>query len=315
MLYPISIPKPDSPEDLIGYIDSLGQVVVPAIYKFGAYFFEGVAGVVRADGKSGFIDERGRVVIPFQFTGTNPFQEGLCSIGGGAIDHSGKWIVEPGFLLLSEFSEGLAYASLDAEVMGYIDMTGRWVITPQFESAHRFSNGLAAVCRQGQWGYIDRRGSTVIPFKFDGLRAQKFTNGLAGVCYRGRWGFIDHSGQWIIQPFYEDVGDFSEGYAPVRHNGKWGLLNLRGTREMIFKYDELGEFNGGMATATVEGKSGFISPQESWIIAPEFDECYQFFGDLAVVRKGETYSYIRRNGEIVWTSEALAMPQAPPFVE
>ena len=43
-----------------------------------------------------------------------------------------------------------------------------------------------------------------------------------------------------------------------------------------------------------------------WVIPPEFDRCYRFFGELAVVRKGDVYSYIRRNGETVWTSEAFA---------
>ena len=59
MLYPISVPKPDSAEDWIGYIDRSGKVVVKPSYEAGAYFSEGFAAVCRDDGLSGFIDADG----------------------------------------------------------------------------------------------------------------------------------------------------------------------------------------------------------------------------------------------------------------
>lgn len=38
MPYPISVPKPDSPEDLIGYIDRSGRIIVNPVYDAGAWF-------------------------------------------------------------------------------------------------------------------------------------------------------------------------------------------------------------------------------------------------------------------------------------
>ena len=77
MLYPVSTPESNSPDDRIGYIDLTGRLVVPAAYKYGSYFFEGLAAVMGDDERTGFIDDRGTVVIPFQFDGLSRFQEGV----------------------------------------------------------------------------------------------------------------------------------------------------------------------------------------------------------------------------------------------
>jgi hypothetical protein len=81
-----------------------------------------------------------------------------------------------------------------------------------------------------------------------------------------------------------------------------------------FQFDELGELDGGLAVAKIDGKAGYVSSIGSWVIQPEFDRCYRFWGRLAVVRRGDVYSYLRRNGDVVWTSEAGAYVQSPPIV-
>ena len=312
MLYPISVPKPNSVEDLIGFINEEGRVVVQPSYAGGSYFFEGKASVLDENGKSGFIDDVGDLVIPCRFKGLGKFKHGLCSINGGFIDHSGKWLMEPRFLVADNFSEGCAFASLDGETFGFIDLRGDPVIQPRFQQCRQFSEGLAGVCRDERWGYIDHRGEIRIPHVFEAVRVQGFRYGVAGAQIDGRWGFIDHYGNFVIKPGYEDLKSFSEGYSPVQRNRKWGLINLDGSLVVDCQFDELGELDGGMASARLNGKAGFVSASGSWVIQPAFDRCYRFFGELAVARKGDTYYYLRRNGQTVWTSEPGAMVQSPP---
>lgn len=50
-------------------------------------------------------------------------------------------------------------------------------IAPKYDDALSFSEGLAAVKKNGQWGYIDTKGNTVIPEQFD--IAFSFNEGLA----------------------------------------------------------------------------------------------------------------------------------------
>jgi hypothetical protein len=173
------------------------------------------------------------------------------------------------------------------------------------------------VCRDERWGFVDHSGEIKIPIALEKSRARTriFRNGVAGVQIDGRSGFIDNAGNFVVRPEYQDLKSFSEGYAPVRQNEKWGMIDSDGKLVVDCRFDELGELNGGLAFAKADGKAGFVSPTGSWLIQPEFDRCYPFFGALAVVRSaGGVYSYIRRNGKAVWTSEAGAQLQLPYVV-
>ena len=319
MLYPISVPKANSAEDLIGYIDYSGQVVVDPTYAAGAFFSEGFASVCREDGSSGFIDGEGHTRIPFRFRGLGLFNEGLCPIGQGSrvgyVSRNGEWQIEPRFAVASPFSEGLATASLDGISFGCVDRKGAFIVRPAYDQLGIFRNGLCAANSEDRWGYVGRDGSVKIPFQFEGPRALGFSHGRAGVGIGGRWGFIDIAGDWAVMPQYEDVWRFAEGVAPVRCKGKWGLVDPDGRLRVAPKFDELDEFDGGMAAASLDGKAGFVSPEGEWVVEPRFDRCYRFVGDLAVVQTGDKYSYVSRRGEVVWTSEPYSMPQVPPFRE
>ena len=229
MLYPMSVPQPDSIDDLVGYIDSTGAQIVPPRYTAGGFFSAGLAGVVDHDERTAFIDTRGRIAIPAKFTGLAEFHEGLCAIGldmtVGYISPSGEWVIAPEYLICGRFSEGLASVSSDGELFGIINRRGQVVVPPRYDGSGRFLNGLASVRMDGKWGYIDPAGSLVVPCMFDGPRAQTFAGGWAGVSIESRWGFIDRHGTWLAKPQYDDVRRFSEGLAPVKVGGKWGALN------------------------------------------------------------------------------------------
>lgn len=319
MLYPISVLKPNSLKNSIGYIDCSGRVVVSPTYAAGTYFSEGLASVQREDGWSGFIDANGEARTPFRFRGLSLFHEGLCPIDGslkrGYVNRQGEVQIQGEFCVAGRFSEGLAAVSFNGYSFGYINRMGKLLIAPKYEQLGHFVNGCGAACFESRWGYISRDGSIVIPFHFDGPRAQPFTNGLAGVNIGGKWGFINTNGDWVVMPEYEDASRFYEGVAAVRYNKKWGLIDSDGRVLVTPRFDYLGELNGGMIPAYLDGKAGFISIEGNWIIEPQFDECYRFIGDLAVVENMDTYRYISRSAVTVWESERYAMTQFPPFNE
>jgi hypothetical protein len=313
MLYPISEPIPNSVENLCGYINSRGNVVIEPSYLACSHFFEGKASVIDETKKTGFIDDKARLVIPHQFGGLGRFHSGLCPMGGGYLDHLGRWLITPMFLIAGFFSEGRAVASTDGENLGFIDFTGSFVVPPRFSRCRGFSEGLAAVCMDGRWGFIDRAGELEIPTVFEDPTPKGFRDGIAGARIDGSWGFIDRSGSFVIKPEYEDIWPFSEGCACVRQNGKWGMIDTDGRQVLDCQFDDLRGLNAGMAPAKVDGKAGFISATGKWLIEPRFDRCLSFFHELAVVKLGETYSYIRRDGQIVWTSQSQASLPYPPL--
>jgi hypothetical protein len=53
-------------------------------------------------------------------------------------------------------------------------------------------DGEHHVLQDGTWGYIDRRGRTVVPFRYEA--AKSFEHGRAGVLESGMWISIDRDG-------------------------------------------------------------------------------------------------------------------------
>lgn len=318
MLYPISVPIPESADDVIGYVDHLGREAVKPRYRMGSYFSEGLAIVLREDEVSGIIDPAGREKA-FGFRGLGQYHEGLCALGDaravGYVDRQGNWLIEPAFAVAGRFSEGVALASRDGVSFGHIDRRGAFVFDPIYEQAGVCRAGLIAVRARDLWGYVARDGTPAIALQFEGPRAQAFSDGRAGVCRDGLWGFIDPTGAWVRKPEYEDVKRFREGYAPVQRRGKWGLLDANGSISAEFCFDELDEIHDGCAAAVQDGKAGFVSAQGEWVIEPTYDKTYRFVGELAVVRRGDRYGYISREGAVVWTSEPFATVQMPPFLD
>lgn len=65
-----------------GYINKIGDYVVPFIYDYASEFSEGLA-VVRQNKKSGYIDAKGTVIIPLTYDSAHDFHGGLAMVEKG----------------------------------------------------------------------------------------------------------------------------------------------------------------------------------------------------------------------------------------
>ncbi|MBM4386253.1 MAG: WG repeat-containing protein [Deltaproteobacteria bacterium] len=52
--------------------------------------------------------------------------------------------------------------------------------------------------KKGKWGYIDKKGAVVIPFRYE--EARDFENGKARVKTGGKWIYIDGDGNKTTAP-------------------------------------------------------------------------------------------------------------------
>jgi hypothetical protein len=225
----------------LGYVDRSGKLVIQLkealdskslriSYQDGDLTCsEGMVRVQQND-KVGFMDKAGRQVIPPRYDEAGPFSEGLAAVklGGkyGYLDRFGKEVVPLQFSEAGPFSEGLAAVKL-GDKYGYLDRSGKVVIPPQFSEADLFSEGLAQVSYNGnQGGYIDKSGKLVIT-GVESAGARRFSGGLAAVKGKNdKYGFIDRTGNWVTQPQFDRVGEFSEGLAAVERFDKGWPGNL-----------------------------------------------------------------------------------------
>lgn len=166
-----------------GLIDSTGKEIAELKYdKIGDCSEDfALVGVEKQEGTStykttfwGYIDKSGKEVLPVQYKFAKPFSEGLAavessnSIRYGFINTKGEWAIEPNFISVGSFKNGLASAAVTYNKNGYINTKGEWVIPEKFHRAYPFEkNGFAIVKNDKDLcGIIDRQGNFVLKPKY-----------------------------------------------------------------------------------------------------------------------------------------------------
>lgn len=227
------------PDGKIEYIDSKGKTAftLPADIEQGGDFNDGLALILKND-LYGYIDTKGAIVIEPKFENATAFNEGLAIIGKmnkdktvfeyGAINTDGEQVIEPKFENLSAFKEGMASFSKKGKY-GFIDTKGEEVIDTNYDDVGTFSQGLAPVEKKGKWGYIDTKGEMVIKAKYK--TALSFTEeGLAAVQPKdeGDWGYINKEGEMEIKSKFKFVSNFIDGIAFVYEDEEFGVIDKKG---------------------------------------------------------------------------------------
>ena len=213
-----------SVDGLWAWIDPQGRQLIEPKFDAALTFGEGLIAVRERlkdgrSGKWGFADGQGNWIIPprYEVIPGERFRQGLClvadSLGYYFIDRQGKNRFGRTFHRATDFFSNLA-AVLDTSFRrqlewGLIDREGKQVIAPNYEvcDPRGFNqSGRIPVRRGRQFGFIDRRDSLVISYRFDGVFP--FTYRRSGVYTNGKFGFIDPYGNLVIKPQFDQVLPF-----------------------------------------------------------------------------------------------------------
>jgi hypothetical protein len=293
----------------IGYIDSTGQWAIPPRFRRAEAFSRGIARVQDADDKPYYyIDRTGQRLSDELVKRT---QAGLVRMQKGkkwgfADPATGQMVVEAKYDDVRDFSEGLAAVRDYSTALtpngplyrwDWIDYTGRVVVsrhTPYW-SAGPFSEGLAAVAEEVRTsgadgtvfrvGFIDRTNAFVIEPQFD--QAGDFHNGRAAVCVDGRWGFIDRTGKIVISPEYAGAQAFSEGFAPVQLSSEQEKALGLPPAPVIDLGDPVGWW-------------GYIDREGKMVVPPHYTGAGPFSDGVAHVENRNFEGMIDYRGDVVY---------------
>jgi len=229
-----------------GFIDRTGTMVIEPQFGFSIAFSEGLASVIN-DNDIFIIDKNGNTVVSLGES-VSDLEQFSCGLAAaevkyesdddivykyGFIDRSGRMVIKPQFDWVSQFSDGLAVATLTPDgPSGFIDTTGRFVIEPKYDEADHFSEGVAPVKKDGKWRFIDSTGAevTMLGDRYDSVLA--FTESRSIVCIGDKYGAIDKAGNLIIDARYDIIFPFSEGLAFARIGDTQGFINTSGVFEI-----------------------------------------------------------------------------------
>lgn len=261
--------------DLFGYMNIKGEKVIPAQFSYCGPFRESKAAVQFKEGKMGYIDPSKKLLISPKYFSASDFSEGMATVSKdadagkrkyGCIDDKGNEVIPFKYIWISPFSESKTFANAG----GYIE------------------NGIVL---EGNWFILDKTGKT-IPASADtmlGLEVNSypyllnFSNGVSWfpgqVNGKQRYGLIDTNGKWVLEPRYEYVGRISEGRAWVFENNRMGFVNTKGNAVISNYFESVGDFNNGLAWFKDDQKYGVIDRNGKIVIEAKFEE----IGDFAEV--------------------------------
>ncbi|GGD26132.1 WG repeat-containing protein [Pontibacillus salipaludis] len=156
-----------------------------------------------------------------------------------------------------------------------------------------------------KWGYIDRKGDIKIPPKYSYARDFQ-NNGLAVVEVDQRSGVINIKGDYVVEPIYEFITEFSEGRATVSRNNGFQVINEKGTILTPKPYSYIGAYQNGLALFSEEKEGttyyGYLNNQGQEAIPAQYLSGDPFKDARAVVQvKENQYALINRDGNIFQT--------------
>ena len=147
------------------------DIVIPAKYDHIQPFSDGLFNVTQGNFTAYFDAKGNIVIpFQDKYESYGDFTEGLARVKlkekWGYINKLEMEIIEPQFHFADEFSDGVAIVRNVDGMHGAIDITGKLIIDYQFKFLSKFENGYAKFGNHFAWGLINKLGAIVLPQEY-----------------------------------------------------------------------------------------------------------------------------------------------------
>ncbi|ACB84318.1 WG repeat-containing protein [Natranaerobius thermophilus] len=272
-----------------GIMDLSGEIIIEPQFDRIGDFYNGLAFVVD-DEDFGYIDKNGEIVIEPQFENAYNFNTDIDGEAisvviedgqRGVINQEGEFIIEPVFDRIANVEDADVFIIEQDDEFGVIDKKGNKIIEAKYHRIH-----------------------DLYSYSYD-LDEHYF-----GVQVDDKIGLYHKSGEQITELIFNDINDPRDGYISVEQNDNWGVFDLEAGDFVIEpKYDSIGEFSQGLASVELDRQWGFIDKGGNVVIEPQFDSVRDFRDGLARIKINSEVGYIDTEGEFVYE------PPEPPEPE
>ena len=283
----------------IGYIDSLGNIVVPCEYDAEVVFYK--FSVKNKQFVNFTIPHWAHFNNNSLTLKTNQFNAQHIGniIRYSLLDNKGNEIIKNNENKVYGLADGLAvnityqktFQKIFDSSYTYIDIETMEIKDKKYDFATSFYNGLALVLESDKYYFINKNFEQV--FKELVIEdAKGFSDGLAAVKLDTLWGFIDKYGDWKIKPKYKVANSFNNGKAKVMIGTTFEYIDKDG--KII---DEELNYSDGLAVMEHNGKYVFVDANKNIVINERFDYAVNFENGLAKVWTDNELYYINKKGK------------------
>lgn len=316
-LFPVQL------DDLWGYVDNKGNLVIEPQFEYAGFFHDGLA-KVRIKNKVGYITPKGKFAIAANWEDGTKFDDGLafvvpqngypqCINTKGEVLYTLDSISE-----VSSFQEGYAVCNIQyssgcsgCSFSILINKEGLPLdtIDNKYDFFSMVSEGVSVISYEGFSGYtiFDPKTGKSMSGRDDAGSAGDFSEGYCVVGgYSGgegmdiKGGYINHDGELVIPYKYEQARDFHDSLAAVSdfENG-WGFIDKKGNYVIQPTYKDVGDFSEGLAPVKINGLWGYINKKGTLVVKNLYRSVSPFKNGVAFVSEGDKYAMIDTTGQLV----------------
>ena len=142
--------------------------------------------------------------------------------------------------------------------------------------------------------------------------------GILVLCLTGCGNKSDNSSEEVTEVGKLDleaqaINSFSDGYAAIKQNGKWGFIDKLGNIVIEPQYNDVGNFIDGLSFACIgdnysNQNCGYIDKDGKTVIDFKYKDAYDFEFGYAIVKNDSSYSVIDKNGKEIFTTRYITTP-------
>ncbi len=190
---------------------------------------------VKSGEKYGLVRD-GKIILPIEYDKI----KGDFAYGGllevwkndelSVVNNSGDVLSKPKINFVDYSKYGLTLVSTETG-FGMLDENLHFVLDPIYEDLRSFNDGKrCAVKMNGLWGYVNREGEYVMEPKFKTVLDFSSSHDVTGVEDESGWRLMSDKGVFITNDTYSKIELISNSndYFQVQSEGKWGVIDITG---------------------------------------------------------------------------------------
>lgn len=246
----------DKSVSLYGFIDTLGQTIIPFKYKYALDFSGSKAIVVTPENK-------------YLYINTDGSQFNKRAYGD-----------------LSDFKNG--YAIVQEDKYGVIDLNEDYLIEPQYDKIISKTNRYFTIKQKGYFGVVDRQNKTIYPPEYDAIKSN--SDSLFFLKKNNLWAIGSLEGQLISDFKYSDVKPSSRASHTTLKDEEGDnriFVDLQGN--IVEDYDFIGDLKDGVMYADKDNLKGYLNEEYEVVIPIKYP--WTIHQDGLIIARDSSYKY------------------------
>lgn len=296
--------------NLYGYLNSDGKVVIEPIYARASPFSDGLAVTQpQQDRKISVINTSGDEVYNLEgyemdilFRGFSPYINPSCYY------HQSRVILK------TRSGYHSVYSVFDTSGRKIYDMEDRDIFDDEIgysisapENYYSCDRMVWRIFKDSDFvRIIDKEGNMIAELPaYSWLKTDRMLysdNLLTMPSENEKWGVVDINGNVVIDFTFEELGFAKDGLIPFLKYGKWGYIDYTGQVVIEEQYESATEYNTGLAAVKLDGKWGYINLSGEFVIQPTLNTDSPFYDNgTALVGNSllRTKFIIDREGNVI----------------